>query len=192
MDNKNLKDHRQIGQDLDLFSMHDVAPGAVFWHDKGYTIFKTLVEFIREKLRNEGYQEVFTPVMVKSALFKRSGHWDFYNENMFSLPVYSNEEKQEAREIIEHDIVAGLYTVYEEKRKENPKLTQQEFVKEVKLKNNTIIPVKLILNRGHGDVKATQYTYVLEYLTNYSLKPMNCPGACLVYSTRTRSYQDLP
>ena len=117
MANKNLKDHRQIGQELDLYSFHDVAPGAVFWHQKGYLIYRLLQDFLREKLLSNGYQEIFTPVMVKSSLFKRSGHWDFYSENIFKLEV----EKE-----------------------------------------------------------------------TYALKPMNCPEACLVYSSKVRSYHDLP
>ncbi len=80
-----LKDHRQIGQELDLYSFHDVAPGAVFWHHKGYLIYRNLQEYLRKELLSNGYLEVFTPVMVKSDLFKRSGHWDFYSENMFKL-----------------------------------------------------------------------------------------------------------
>lgn len=81
------RDHRQIGQELDLFSFHDVAPGTVFWHPKGWTIYLTLQEFLRERLSQEGYQEISSPVMVKSSLFKQSGHWDFYNEHMFSLEI---------------------------------------------------------------------------------------------------------
>lgn len=81
------KDHKQIGQELDLFSFHEIAPGAVFWHSKGWIIYRTLQEFIREKLALEGYQEISTPVMVKSDLFKKSGHWDFYSEHMFNLNV---------------------------------------------------------------------------------------------------------
>ncbi len=99
MDNSNLKanlaesssrrDHRQIGQELDLFSFHEVAPGAVFWHPKGWKIYLTLQNFIRELLAKEGYTEISTPVMTKSQLFKTSGHWDHYKENMFSLDVES-------------------------------------------------------------------------------------------------------
>src|SRR5258708_27368435 len=93
-DSTNLKDHRQIGQELDLFSFHDVAPGAVFWHPKDWTIYKELQKFLREKLQKEGYQEISTPVMVKSELFKKSGHWDFYNENMFNLQVEKESYSQ--------------------------------------------------------------------------------------------------
>ncbi len=83
----NLKDHRRIGQELDLFSFNELAPGAVFWHPKGWTIYKILENFIREKILKEGYLEISTPVMIKSDLFKQSGHWDFYKENMFNLNI---------------------------------------------------------------------------------------------------------
>lgn len=116
MDNTK-KDHRQIGAELDLFSFHDIAPGNVFWHPKGWIIYKTLQNFLWSTLEREGYQEVSTPVMVKSSLFKKSGHWEFYSEHMFNLDV----EKE-----------------------------------------------------------------------SYSLKPMNCPEASLIFATKTRSYHDLP
>jgi threonyl-tRNA synthetase len=85
--NKQLKDHRQIGQELDLFSFHEYAPGAVFWHHKGYQIYRTIQEYLRTTLLDDGYQEIFTPIMLKSDLFKKSGHWDYYSENMFKLEV---------------------------------------------------------------------------------------------------------
>lgn len=87
MNKPQLKDHRQIGQELDLFSFHEISPGAVFWHPKGWTIYKILENFIRKKIHEEGYMEISTPIMVKSDLFKQSGHWDFYKENMFNLTI---------------------------------------------------------------------------------------------------------
>ncbi|KKQ38029.1 MAG: Threonine-tRNA ligase [Candidatus Levybacteria bacterium GW2011_GWC2_37_7] len=117
MDQTKNKDHRQIGQELDLFSFHDVAPGAVFWHPKGWLIYLALQDFIRGLLIKEGYTEISSPVMVKSDLFRKSGHWEHYKENIFSL-----------------------------------------------------------------DIEAE----------SYSLKPMNCPESALIYSAKTRSYQDLP
>jgi len=100
-----------------LFSFHDVAPGAVFWHPKGWLIYLALQDFIRGLLIKEGYTEISSPVMVKSDLFRKSGHWEHYKENIFSL-----------------------------------------------------------------DIEAE----------SYSLKPMNCPESALIYSAKTRSYQDLP
>lgn len=110
-------DHRTIGQALDLFSFHDIAPGTVFWHGNGMTIWRVLEKYLREKLDAAGYQEVSTPVMVKKELFEKSGHWAHYKENMFTVEV-------------------------------------------------------------DGE------TYVL--------KPMNCPESTLIYSTKIRSYRDLP
>ncbi len=84
---KTLKDHRQIGRELDLFSFHEIAPGAIFWHPKGWTIYQTLVNFIRQKTAKDGYLEIATPVMVKNQLFKKSGHWQHFGENIFTLKV---------------------------------------------------------------------------------------------------------
>ena len=111
------KDHRDIGRELDLFSFHEVAPGTVFWHGKGMIIWRELEKYLREKLDTLGYQETSTPVMVKKELFEKSGHWQHYRENMFTLDI-------------------------------------------------------------------DDQTYVL--------KPMNCPESTLIYSSRTRSYRDLP
>ena len=102
MDNKDnkapLKDHRQIGQELDLFSFHDVAPGAVFWHPKGLVIYKVLEEFIRKETEKEGYKEISTPVMVKNSLFKQSGHWEHFGKhNMFNLAIHEDEEIAEGK-----------------------------------------------------------------------------------------------
>lgn len=116
-DESPLRDHRDIGQALDLFSFHDVAPGAVFWHGNGMIIWRELEAYMRRKLDARGYEEVSTPIMVKKDLFERSGHWDHYRKNMFTVEV----------------------------------------------ENET-----------------------------YALKPMNCPEGALIYSSRIRSYRDLP
>lgn len=116
-EDKKLKDHREIGQEQELFFVHEYAPGAIFWLPKGWTIYQVLTEFIRDKIKNEGYQEISTPVMVKNILYKKSGHWKHFGQNIFSL----NEE--------------GI---------------------------------------------------------DYSLKPMNCPEAALVFAHKPRSYKDLP
>ena len=112
-----MKDHRQIGRELDLFSFHEVAPGAIFWHPKGWLIYQTLIDFIREKSKKGGYQEICTPVMIKTKLLEKSGHLKHFGENIFHLKV-DNED--------------------------------------------------------------------------YSLKPMNCPESTIVYSSKIRSYHDLP
>ncbi len=110
-------DHRILGQKLDLFSFNEVAPGSVFWHHNGFVIFNELVKYWREIHQKAGYQEISTPQILENKLWKVSGHWRLYRENMF-LTEYEGRDA--------------------------------------------------------------------------AVKPMNCPGAMLVYRTKTRSYKDLP
>ncbi len=86
----NQKDHREIGRELDLFSFHDVAPGAPFWHPKGMIIYKELEKLIREENKKMGYGEVSTPILVKKELWEKSGHWETFQDNMFHFQI--NEE----------------------------------------------------------------------------------------------------
>lgn len=77
------RDHRKIGQELDLFHMQDISPGAVFWHTKGWTLYRTLRNFVRERIEADGYKEVSTPMIVDRILWEKSGHWEKFRENMF-------------------------------------------------------------------------------------------------------------
>jgi threonyl-tRNA synthetase len=77
------RDHRRLGVALDLFSFHDVSPGSAFWHPKGQRIWRTLEGAMRELQERRGYQEISTPILVSERLWKQSGHWDHYAENMF-------------------------------------------------------------------------------------------------------------
>ena len=78
------RDHRKLGRELSLFHMQEEAPGQVFWHHKGWTVFLELQEYIRSKLRPLAYQEVNTPQIISSSLYEKSGHWDkFGTGNMF-------------------------------------------------------------------------------------------------------------
>lgn len=109
--------HQELGTQLDLYSFHEIAPGAPFWHPKGMVIFRELEKFIREALDRADYQEISTPIMVRYDLFEKSGHFKFYKDLMFTL-----------------------------------KVDNQTFV----------------------------------------LKPMNCPESTIVYSSKVRSWRDLP
>ncbi len=96
MDDKKLKDHKQIGQEMELFFTDEIAPGAPFWLPKGMVIFKELEKYIRELTSNAGYLETSTPIMVKSELFKQSGHWEkFGAHNMYNLVL--SEENDESK-----------------------------------------------------------------------------------------------
>ena len=77
------RDHRRLGVALDLFSFHDVSPGSAFWHPKGQRIWRTLETAMRELQERRGYQEISTPILVSEKLWRQSGHWDHYAENMF-------------------------------------------------------------------------------------------------------------
>ncbi len=77
-------DHRIIGQNLDLFSFYNVAPGMVFWHPKGLVIRNKLIEFWRKKHVEAGYQEILTPQVMSDILWKTSGHWEHYKDNIFT------------------------------------------------------------------------------------------------------------
>jgi threonyl-tRNA synthetase len=79
------RDHRRLGIQLDLFSFHDVSPGAAFWHPKGWTMYRTLEAAMRELQERRGYLEIYTPPLVHRRLWERSGHWDLYREHMFLL-----------------------------------------------------------------------------------------------------------
>lgn len=77
------RDHRKLGRELELFTFHDIAPGAPFWLPRGMIVFRELEKLIRELLDAAGYQEILTPIMVKKDLWEQSGHWEHYQENMF-------------------------------------------------------------------------------------------------------------
>ncbi|KAH8916595.1 threonyl-tRNA synthetase [Atractiella rhizophila] len=111
------RDHRKIGKDQELFFFHELSPGSCFWLPNGTKIYNNIVALIKEEYRKRGYQEVITPNSFNVDLWKQSGHWDHYRENMFQFGV----------------------------------------------ENQT-----------------------------FALKPMNCPGHCLIFNSRERSYKELP
>ena len=111
------RDHRLLGRQLDLFSFQDEGPGHPFWHPKGTHVYNALAGWIRDECLRRGYEEIKTPIVLHESLWRRSGHWDHFRENMYFTEV-------------------------------------------------------------EGRVHA--------------LKPMNCPGAILVYKSRLHSYRELP
>lgn len=111
------RDHRKIGQEQNLFFFHDTSPGSCFFQPKGAFIYNTLQNFIRQEYRKREFEEVITPNIYKSQLWKISGHWEHFSENIFS---FKNDRDE------------------------------------------------------------------------FALKPMNCPGHCLIFAHRIRSYRELP
>jgi len=111
------RDHRELGKKLDLFSFHAEAPGAVFWHPRGKFIYDTLVDFMREENKKHQYEEIATPIVLSSELWKQSGHYENFKENMY-------------------------FTEFEDRE--------------------------------------------------FAVKPMNCPGGCLLFGEKIPSYRELP
>ena len=81
------RDHRKLGKEMDLFSFQDEAPGFPFWHPKGTILWNILAEYIRSECFQRGYQEIKTPAILNSTLWKRSGHWDNFHENMYFTQI---------------------------------------------------------------------------------------------------------
>lgn len=93
------RDHRKIGKEMNLFHFQEEAPGMVFWHPKGWTVYRILQNFMREKLEAFDYQEINTPLVVDRKLWEASGHWDKYRENMFITEIdeeHANEKRTNA------------------------------------------------------------------------------------------------
>ncbi len=111
------RDHRVIGRQLDLFSFSEMGPGFAFIHPKGMILWNEIVDFMRQLNRKYGYKEIRTPIILNEELWRRSGHWDHYKENMYFCEIDQ---------------------------------------------------------------------------VGYAVKPMNCPGGCLLYRTTKHSYRELP
>ncbi|MBI4723996.1 MAG: threonine--tRNA ligase [Rhodomicrobium sp.] len=77
------RDHRRLGREMDLFHLQEEAPGSVFWHPKGWTLFQTLIAYMRRRQEANGYAEVNSPDMMERKLWEQSGHWEKFGENMF-------------------------------------------------------------------------------------------------------------
>jgi threonyl-tRNA synthetase len=89
------RDHRVLGKQLDLFSIYEEAgPGLVFWHPNGAIIRQEIERWVEEEHKKRGYQRIYTPHIMKAELWKTSGHYNFYRENMFFVPVVEHDEEQ--------------------------------------------------------------------------------------------------
>jgi threonyl-tRNA synthetase len=78
------RDHRKLGKEMDLFHFREESPGAVFWHHKGWSLFQTLINYMRLKQRNAGYKEINTPEILDKTLWEKSGHWEKFGEHMYT------------------------------------------------------------------------------------------------------------
>ncbi len=90
------RDHRKLGREMDLFHMQEEAPGQIFWHPNGWTVYTLLQDYMRRQQRKGGYVEVNTPQVVDRKLWEASGHWDKYQENMFIVEVDEEHAREKA------------------------------------------------------------------------------------------------
>ncbi len=81
------RDHRRLGAELDLFHFQEEAPGMVFWHEKGWVLYRLVESYIRNLLKEYGYSEVHTPQLIDRSLWEKSGHWETFKENMFTTEI---------------------------------------------------------------------------------------------------------
>ena len=99
IDEAEKRDHRKLGKEMDLFHFQEEAPGMVFWHPYGWTIYRQLQNYVRERLEENDYLEINTPQVVDRKLWEASGHWDKYRENMFITEIdeeHANEKRVNA------------------------------------------------------------------------------------------------
>ena len=88
------RDHRKLGREMELFHIQEEAPGMVFWHPNGWTVYRQLEDYMRGRLRSAGYKEIRTPQVVDRVLWEKSGHWEAYRENMFIVEVDEDGAKE--------------------------------------------------------------------------------------------------
>jgi len=92
------RDHRRLGREMDLFHLQEEAAGSVFWHPKGWTLYRVLEAYLRRRLEAGGYVEVKTPQLIEKSLFEASGHWGTYGHNMFKVEVGHGHDHEEVRQ----------------------------------------------------------------------------------------------
>ena len=97
------RDHRKLAKQLDLFHMQEESPGMIFWHPRGWVIWQQIEQYLREILRESGYQEIRTPLVIDRSLWEKSGHWENFRENMAGLEV----EEIEAAAVDFSGVVVG-------------------------------------------------------------------------------------
>jgi threonyl-tRNA synthetase len=90
LDEAEKRDHRRLGRELDLFHFQEEAPGAVFWHHKGWTLFRLLIDYMRKRQEDAGYSEISTPGVMDRSLWETSGHWETFREHMYTTQTEDN------------------------------------------------------------------------------------------------------
>ena len=156
-------DHRVRGKEQELFFFHQLSPGSAFFEPAGARIYNRLMEFIRGEYRVRGYHEVVTPNIYNIDLWKTSGHWEHYAKNMFSFT--DGEEQHQHDHECDHGHSHEVEEVDESQLDEAGKKKLADRKREMERRKDA---------------------------STFALKPMNCPGHCLMFANRDRSYRELP
>ena len=191
------RDHRVLGRQLDLFHIDDaVGQGLVLWAPGGATIRKELQNFIAQELRRQGYHEVFTPHIGKLGLFRTSGHVPYYEDSQFPQLLSIREN---ARPLLKY--LRECRDVYElpDAGKERS-LVRQAGILDAEYPWDEQDPVKRLAVARQLSMEGVQGCSCAEIAHRYArhgeegflMKPMNCPHHIKIYSSRPRSYRDLP
>jgi len=167
------RDHRKIGKQLDLYHMQEEAPGMVFWHNDGWTIFRELEVFVRTKLKEYDYQEVKGPFMMDRVLWEKTGHWGNYKDLMGPFMM---------------DRVLWEKTGHWGNYKELMFVTSSEN-REYCIKPMNCPGHVQIFNQG---LKSYRDLPTSSENREYCIKPMNCPGHVQIFNQGLKSYRDLP
>ena len=175
-------DHRLIGKKLDLFWFSERAPGQPFFTAKGAAVYHALQNFLRKEYRENGYEEIITPQMYSSDLFERSGHLRHFAENMFAALEAESPEGEGFRGLSRPGAKPGR------RGSGGGALaaadTTAASLERAASLDSTKAPPKNLEGVSHELRRRAQ--------TRFFLKPMNCPGHCLLYKKDRKSYKDLP
>ena len=158
-------DHKVIGNAQKLFTSSPYSPGSPLFHPRGAHIFNRLVAFLRAQYPQFGFEEVITPTIYKPPLWKKSGHWHAYSDAMFTVHGRSSA-KETSCSISANKTASNSAKASEEQDKKSENTRDREDTSD-----------------STGDENDA---------STYGLKPMNCPGHCLLYASTRRSYRDLP
>ncbi|EPQ25961.1 uncharacterized protein PFL1_06417 [Pseudozyma flocculosa PF-1] len=165
-------DHRTIGKAQALFLTHDSSPGTPFILPHGMRLARKVERVVRDLYDIHGYDEVQSPQLYRSWLWKKSGHWDNYREDMFASEGY--KERSDRRSALAAAAAAGSGSI--EGR------TSCCSIHDPKDKGKSRETATTAAQQGEADEDAD----------SFGLKPMNCPGHCLIFGSQERSYRDLP
>ncbi|CAN5440508.1 threonine--tRNA ligase [soil metagenome] len=188
------RDHRKLGRELELFMHHEWAPGETIWLPKGHTLYTILTRMMSDLCREEGYVQVFSPMLFKADLYKTSGHWDHYRDNMFIVPGQDGETLDEKGI---HDWVAKLEGDADSlpERDRVAAFTALASAKDATSRLSLLLKIPSLADK-HWNIfeKAPgSFTHMSQSSGEiYALKPMNCPCHMLIFREKKRSYRELP